>query len=174
MIQSVGHAGYRKAQEGRRNCNGFDLRRKGIVNMYAYEVPDWLKLYLPVPTIVHTLVSPMSTCHNEPEEAPDSLPDPLRLDETDPAELGRRRPFGTFLVTPPALEVERFFFTRPPSFERKSEAEVGDAGALSALPCPKYSFPPDDAGVETIGDAGKVGELEPGFGLFHCRPSMGR
>lgn len=89
--------------------------------------------HLPVPTIVQTLVSPISTCQRAPEDAPASLEEPLRL-ETDPAELGLRRPLGpTFLAMPPALEVDRFFLTRPPSFDKKSDAD-GDAGALSTDP----------------------------------------
>lgn len=87
---------------------------------------------VPVPTIVHTLVSPMSTCQSAPEEAPESLPEPRR-EETDPAELGRRRFLPTGLASPPALEVDLFFFTRPPSFDAKS-AEDGEGGSLSPFP----------------------------------------
>lgn len=74
---------------------------------------------LPVPTIVHTLVSPMSTCQSAPEDAPVSLDEPRRPDDAEPAELGLRRPFGpVFLAMPPPLDVERFcFLTRPPSFD---------------------------------------------------------
>jgi hypothetical protein len=118
-------------------------------------------ILLPVPTIVHTLVSPMSTCHRAPEEAFPSLEEPRRLEGADPAELGLRRPFGpTFLGIPPALEVERFFLTRPPSLERRSEDE-GDAGSLPALAFPKYSLPLADIGVDTTGELGRAGEFDP-------------
>jgi hypothetical protein len=105
----------------------------------------------------------MSTCHKAPDDAPDSLEDPRRLEDPDSAEFRRRRPLGpTFLLIPPVLDVARLgFLTRPPSFERRSDAEVGDAGALSAVPCPKYSLPVDDIGVEVVGEPGSVGEFEP-------------
>jgi len=93
-----------------------------------------------VPTIVHTLVSPMSTCHNAPDEAPVSLEDPRRPEGVEPADVGRRLPLETgFFDIPPALDVDRFpFFTFPPSFE-KSLDDDGEAGSLIAppLPCPK-------------------------------------
>lgn len=117
--------------------------------------------------MVQTLVSPMSTCHSEPDDAPESLPDPRRPDVADPAELGRLRPLGIVFAMPPALDVDRFFLTRPPSLDKKSAvADVGDAGALSTDPCPKYSLPVDDTGVDAIGDEGSVGEFEP-FCVFH-------
>lgn len=74
---------------------------------------------LPVPTIVQTLVSPISTCHSAPDDAPESLDEPRRPDEAEPADVGRRRPLGPgFLTIPPALEVDRLpFLTRPPSLE---------------------------------------------------------
>lgn len=134
---------------------------------------------LPVPTIVHTLVSPMSTCHSAPDDAPESWEEPRRPDDAEPAEFGRRRPFGpVFLVIPPLpLEVDRFcFFTRPPSLDKKS-AEVGDGdpGALSTGPGPKYSLAELDTGVVTMGELGRGGEFDSGFNeLFHCLPSMGR
>lgn len=112
--------------------------------------------------MVQTLVSPMSTCQRAPEDAPESLEEPRR-EETEPAELGLRLPLTpTLLVMPPALDVERFFLTRPPSLERKSDAADGDAGALSAVPCPKYSLPPEETGVDEIGEPGMPGELDPG------------
>ena len=87
-----------------------------------------------MPTIVHTLVSPMSTCHSAPDAAACSLPvDPCRLDDAaEPAEFWRRRPFAecVFTTPPPVLDVERFpRFTRPPSFDGKSDGS-GDVGAL--------------------------------------------
>jgi hypothetical protein len=130
---------------------------------------------LPVPTIVQTLVSPMSTCHSAPEDAPVSLVDPRRVEDEDPAELGRRRPLVlTGFGMPPALDVARFFLTRPPSLVR-SVADVGEAGALSVDICwPKYS-PVAETGVDDIGEPGRPGEsgLHP-WPVFHWRPSMGR
>lgn len=123
---------------------------------------------IPVPTIVQTLVSPISTCQRAPDAAPASLDEPRRPDVIDPAELGRLRPLGAaFFVTPPALDVARFFLTRPPSLDKKSDiADEGDAGALST--CPKYSLPVDETGVDEIGEPGIAGEFEPApWALFH-------
>jgi hypothetical protein len=86
--------------------------------------------------MVHTLVSPMSTCQSAPEEMPPSLPDPRLEVVEEPAEPGRLRALepGFFDIWP-ALDVERFFLTRPPSLLRKSSVgSVGDAGALLASP----------------------------------------
>lgn len=92
-----------------------------------------------MPTIVHTLVSPISTCHSAPDIA---LPSPpaCRLPD-EPADAGRRRVLPDALplaAIPPALDVLRLpFFTRPPSFDGKSSGfGTGDAGALVACPCP--------------------------------------
>ena len=102
----------------------------------------------------------MSTCQSAPEEAPESLPEPRRLEETEPAELGRRRPLPpTFFVMPPALEADLFFLTRPPSLDIKSVAE-GEAGALS--PCPKYSLLAEP-GAGEMGEPGRAGEFDPAF-----------
>ena len=95
-----------------------------------------------MPTIVHTLASPISTCHSAPDDAPYSLDDDARRpdDEADPAEFGRRRPFcpTTLLDIPPALDDDRLvFLTRPPSLLRKSDIAVGEEGALSGPVCPK-------------------------------------
>jgi hypothetical protein len=90
--------------------------------------------------MVHTLVSPISTCHSAPEDTPESLDDPRRLEPIEAAEFCRRRPFtGAAFDMAPALELERFFFTRPPSFDGKSDAaDVGEPGALStSVCCPK-------------------------------------
>ena len=87
----------------------------------------------PVPTMVHTLVSPMSTCQRAPEEAPESLP-VCRL-PAEPAEVGRRRGFEALLFDkPPALDEPRFgFLTRPPSLEGNSMGfGIGDASSLRA------------------------------------------
>ena len=40
----------------------------------------------PVPTIVHTLVSPMSTCQRAPDDADESLADPRRPEPAEPAD----------------------------------------------------------------------------------------
>jgi hypothetical protein len=114
----------------------------------------------------------MSTCQSDPDAAPESLDEPRRLEVTEPAELGRRRALPTFLDTPPALEVDLFFLTRPPSFDKKSEDD-GDAGALPE-PWAKYSVPPADAGVDETGELGRMGEWEPPPLAFHWRPSIGR
>ena len=87
-----------------------------------------------MPTIVQTLVSPMSTCHSAPDDAPDSLPEPRLLPEpAEPADVGRRRPFcETGLDKPPPLdepEPRLLFLTRPPSFEGNSDGS-GDVGTL--------------------------------------------
>ena len=126
-----------------------------------------------MPTIVHTLVSPMSTCQRAPDEAPASLDEPRR-EETDPAELGLRLPLPTGLLMPPALEVERFFFmTRPPSLDGRNSEPEGDAGSLSILE--KYSLLLEGPAVGEMGDPGIAGELAPAPWLvFHMRPSIGR
>lgn len=114
-------------------------------------------LSLPVPTIVHTLVSPISTCQSEPDDAPPSLDEPRLLDETEPAELGLRRPLPTPFEIALALDADRFFFTRPPSLERNSDTD-GEVGALP-VPYPKYSLLVDP--FEIIGEPGRTGELDP-------------
>ena len=86
-----------------------------------------------MPTIVHTLVSPMSTCQRAPEPPKGSLVEPRRVEFVEPAELGRRLFFPTFRVVVPALEVDRFFLTLPPSLDPGiNSAEEGDSGALSS------------------------------------------
>jgi len=99
----------------------------------------------------------MSTCQRAPEDTPASLPEPRRL-ETEPAELGRRRPLVNGFEAPPALDDARGFFTRPPSLVAKSVV-VGEAGALSTFWWPKYSLALD-FGVGVTGEPGR-GELEP-------------
>jgi hypothetical protein len=79
----------------------------------------------------------------------------------------------TFVIPaliPPALVDPRFFFTLPPSFDKKSGLALGDVGALPVDPW-KYSLV---AGADDSGDPGMVGEFEPAAAPFHCRPSMGR
>jgi hypothetical protein len=86
---------------------------------------------------------------------------------------------GATFVIPPALELDRFFFTFPPSLDGNSGEgpEEGDPGALSADP--KYpsvfkDVTEDDAVVDTIGDPGS-GDPFSGLVLviFHCLPSIG-
>ena len=159
MIRSGGNADYRTIRAVHRSYSELDLRNTLIeVNLID-------NYYVPVPTIVHTLVSPISTCHRAPDDAPVSLEEP-RLLETDPAELGRRRAFEvTFLAGPPALDVDLFFLTRPPSWERKSETPEGESGALPE-PFPKYSLPLAESGVDEMGEPGRIGELDPWM-VFH-------
>lgn len=89
--------------------------------------------------MVHTLVSPMSTCQSAPDDADESLLDPRLLDVVDPlvepADVGRRRPFcEPGLLSPPVLDDPRLpFFTLPPSFDGNS-ARSGDVGTLLELP----------------------------------------
>lgn len=92
----------------------------------------------PVPTIVHTLVSPMSTCQRAPEDADESFAEPRRPEPAEPAEVGRRLPFWEAgFEMPPVLDDPRLaFFTRPPSFDGNSVAS-GDVGVLLMLPDPK-------------------------------------
>jgi len=149
------------------------------IHIHLAYMPTMFEGNLPVPTMVHTLVSPISTCHRAPDDAPESWEEPRRPDDADPAELGRRRPLVTgFLEIPPLpLEVDRFcFFTRPPSLVKKSgEVGDGDAGTLSPVPVLKYSVPEADTGVLTTGEPGRGGEFESGFNeVFHCLPSIGR
>ena len=101
-----------------------------------------------MPTIVHTLVSPMSTCHSAPDDADESLLEPRRLDEIDPlaepALVGRRRPFcDTGFDRLPLLdepEPRLPFLTRPPSLDGNSDGS-GDVGTLlpfaATPPAPK-------------------------------------
>ena len=87
--------------------------------------------------MVHTLVSPMSTCQSAPDDAPDSLPEPRLLPEpAEPADVGRRRPFCDMgfdrlpLLDEPEPRLP--FFTLPPSFDGNS-ARSGDVGTLLEL-----------------------------------------
>ena len=89
--------------------------------------------------MVQTLVSPISTCHNAPDEAEESLLE-LRLLEPvepvdEPAEVGLLRPLcEAGLLSPPPLDEPRLpFFTLPPSFDGKSVGS-GEVGTLLALP----------------------------------------
>ena len=97
-----------------------------------------------MPTIVHTLVSPMSTCQSAPEDAPDSPPEPRLLpDPAEPADVGRLRPFWDTgfdmdrLLPLDDPDPRLLFFTRPPSLVGNSDGS-GDVGALLPLvPEPK-------------------------------------
>ncbi len=90
-----------------------------------------------MPTIVQTLVSPISTCQSAPDDAPASLPEPRLLPEpAEPADVGRLRPFwDTDLdIDDKVLPLEdpdpRLpFLTRPPSLDGNSVGS-GDVGAL--------------------------------------------
>lgn len=132
MILFEAHSGCRTTRAVHRSCIALDLTNSKL----SFALLGMENYVVPVPTIVQTLVSPISTCQRAPDDAPASVEDPRRPEDADPAEVGRRRPFGPGFLITPALDVERFaFFTRPPSFE-KSFDEDGDAGSLAVV-CPK-------------------------------------
>ena len=76
--------------------------------------------------MVHTLVSPMSTCQRAPDDAPKTLPAELAE-----VECLRGLDEAPLFDKPPALEEYFDFLTLPPSLDGNSKVfRTGDAGSL--------------------------------------------